>query len=413
MQKHPRSPLAPRKPQRLKPVRGVRLATLQSNLRYKGRDDFLLAEFAEGTSVAGVFTQSLALAAPVQWCRRILRKGSARALLVNAGNANAATGKAGWALAETSAQAVAKALDISSREVYLASTGIIGQPLPKNALANFVPGAAKRLNKSPAAWMKAARAIMTTDTFVKTASRTAKIGGKRVTVSGFVKGSGMIAPNMATLLAFVFTDAAIPAKVLQKLLSVAVDKSFNSITVDGDTSTNDTLLVFATGQAKHAKISSAAEGRLRDFTRALEEVLTELAQLVARDGEGAQKFVTVDVTGAASDKAARNIALTIANSPLVKTALAAGDANWGRVLAAAGRAKERMNLSRVKIAMGRIPICRNGGLVANYDERPVTKHLKGREISLSFDAGVGKGRARVWSCDLTHGYIDINASYRS
>ena len=412
--KHPISPLAPKKPVKALPVKGVRLAVLQSNLRYKNRDDFLLAAFAPGTAVAGVFTESLAPAAPVLWCRAVMGN-TARALVVNAGNANAATGEVGQDIVIATAKAAASALKCAPAEIFQASTGIIGQPLKKNALADFVPKAASLLSKGhdSAAWDKAARAIMTTDTFPKLVSRSVKIGGVPVTISGFCKGSGMIAPNMATLLAFVFTDAAIPSKILQEMLKNGVEKSFNSTTVDGDTSTNDTLMAFATGTAKHAPIKSAKDAKLKDFSSAFEELLIEMAQLVIRDGEGATKFVTIDVTGAASDKAAKQIGLTIANSPLVKTALAASDANWGRVLAAAGRAGEKMDQTRASISMGGLPIYKNGELIKNYNEKPVAKHLKGQNISIAFDAGVGKGKARVWTCDLTHGYININASYRS
>ncbi|MBY0428634.1 MAG: bifunctional glutamate N-acetyltransferase/amino-acid acetyltransferase ArgJ, partial [Alphaproteobacteria bacterium] len=319
--KHPRSPLAPKKPAALKPVRGVQLATFATGIRYVGRDDLLLAVMPEGTTVAGMFTQSTTAAAPVAWCRLLLKDKKARALLVNAGNANAATGKAGIALLEESVRAVALETGCNPAEVFISSTGIIGRPLPKKSIANFVPAIAKKLKpKTDAAvWAKASRAIMTTDTFAKPVSRTIKINGKTVTISGFAKGSGMIAPNMATMLGFVFTDASVDAGVLQGIVKEATDKSFNSITVDGDTSTNDTLLVFATGQAGHNKITSqkTKEGKL--FADALESVLMELAQLIVRDGEGAQKLITIDVTGAASDKAARVHALTIANSPLVKT----------------------------------------------------------------------------------------------
>jgi glutamate N-acetyltransferase/amino-acid N-acetyltransferase len=394
----------------------VRLATLVTNIRYKNRDDLLLAEFPAGTSVAGVFTQTLAAAAPVQWCRKVLKSGEARALLVNAGNANAATGKAGEALLQTTVDAVAKAVSCKKSEVFIASTGIVGQPLPKDRIAAFVPTIAKKaLHGKPTSkiWVKAAGAIKTTDTFTKWVTRTAKIGGKQVSITGFAKGSGMIAPNMATLLAFVFTDAAISADALQKMLNEATDKSFNSITVDGDTSTNDTLLVFATGAAKNTEIANAADRQLRDFRTAFESLLSELAQLVVRDGEGAQKFITIDVTGAVSDKAARGIGLTIANSCLVKTAIAGEDANWGRILAAAGRSGEKIDMRYARVAMGGVPIARNGQQIKGYDEKPVAKHLKGRIIDIAVDAGVGKGKARVWTCDLTHGYIDINASYRS
>ncbi len=415
MSKHPRSPLAPKKPAALKPVRGVQLATLATGLRYVGRDDLLLAVMPEGTTVAGMFTQSTTAAAPVAWCRLLLKDKKARALLVNAGNANAATGKAGIALLEESVRAVALENGCNPGEVFIASTGIIGRPLPKRAIANFVPAISKKLKPKTdaAAWAKASRAIMTTDTFAKPVSRTIKIQGKSVTISGFAKGSGMIAPNMATMLGFVFTDASVSAGVLQTIVKSTTDKSFNSITVDGDTSTNDTLLVFATGKAGHDQITKLESKDGRVFAAALEAVLMELAQLIVRDGEGAQKLITIDVTGAASDKAARIHALTIANSPLVKTAIAGEDANWGRILGAAGRSGERLNPSKVKVSIGGYTICRNGEQIKGYDETPVAKYMKGRDIHIVLDVGVGKGKARVWTCDLTHGYIDINGSYRS
>lgn len=413
--KHPRSPLAPKKSTVLKPVLGVQVSTLATGLRYVGRDDLLLAVFPEGTTVAGMFTQSTTAAAPVAWCRLLLKDKKARALLVNAGNANAATGKAGIALLEESVRAVAIETGCNPAEVFVASTGIIGRPLPKKSIANFVPAIAKKLKPKTdtAVWAKASRAIMTTDTFAKTVSRTIKIKGKTVTLSGFAKGSGMIAPNMATMLGFVFTDACVDAGVLQVIVKDATDKSFNSITVDGDTSTNDTLLVFATGQAGHDKITSLKTKEGKIFAEALECVLMELAQLVVRDGEGAQKLITIDVMGAASDKAARIHALTIANSPLVKTAIAGEDANWGRILGAAGRSGERLNPSKVKVSIGGYAICKNGEQIKNYDETPVAKYMKGRDVHIVLDVGIGKGKARVWTCDLTHGYIDINGSYRS
>jgi glutamate N-acetyltransferase/amino-acid N-acetyltransferase len=414
-QKHPRSPLAPHKNAVIRAVRGISLATLATGLRYEGRDDLVLAVMPEGTKAAGVFTRSLAAAAPVGWCRKALKNGKARALLVNAGNANAATGKAGEAMLQASLEAVAKATNCPKGDVMAASTGIIGRPLPENALADFVPAIAKKLAKKTSAksWSKAARAIMTTDTFPKIISATATIGGKKVSITGIAKGSGMIAPNMATLLSFVFTDAAISAGALRKLLRQGVDKSFNSITVDGDTSTNDTLMAFATGKAGNTPVTSLGGRGAGDFVRAFEGVLMDLAQLVVRDGEGAQKLVTIDVRGAASDKAARIHALTIANSPLVKTAIAGEDANWGRILGAAGRSGQRLNMKKVKVSIGGITICRNGEQVKNYDETPVAQHMKGRAVHIVLDAGISKGKARVWTCDLTHGYIDINGSYRS
>lgn len=417
--KHPVSPLAPKKKAAIKPVKGVALATLETGLRYKGREDIVLAIMPEGTSVAGAFTQSLTAAAPVHWCRAQLKKGKAAALLVNAGNANAATGKHGQAIVKASVAAVAKNTGCKESQVFVASTGIIGMPLPVKALAGFVPALAKKLKTqtSAAQWARAARAIMTTDTFPKSVSRTAKIGNKRVTITGFCKGSGMIAPNMATLLGFVFTDAAIAPKALQELTRRGVDKSFNSITVDSDTSTNDTLLAFATGLAGNAEITRADDRHAREFAKVFEEVLIELAQLIVRDGEGAQKFVTITVTGATTDKAARAIALTIGNSPLVKTAIAGEDANWGRILGAAGRAGEKINPKKLSVSIGGTVICRNTQQVKNYNEAPVVRHMKGQKVDIVVDVGVAKGKkagtARIWTCDLTHGYIDINGSYRS
>lgn len=415
--KHKKSPLAPKKAGKVFPVKGVRLGTLTTNLRYKNRDDLLLALMPEGSVMAGAFTQSLAAAAPVTWCRKILKKKKgARALLVNAGNANAATGKAGLALLQESVKAVAHTTGCRADDVAIASTGIIGRPWPKDILASFVPAIARKAgvrDAGQAQWHKAAKAIMTTDTFPKMVSQRVNVGGKKITITGFAKGSGMIAPHMATLLSFVFTDAAIDQAVLQKITQTAVDKSFNSITVDGDTSTNDTLLVFATGKAKNKPITRMGDKPARDFATALEMVLMNLAQLVVRDGEGAQKLVTIDVTGAATPAAARRMALTIANSPLVKTAIAGEDANWGRILAAAGRSGEKIRADKARVDIGGHAICRKGEQIKNYDEAPVARHMKTRDVHITLDVGVGTGRARIWTCDLTHGYIDINGSYRS
>lgn len=406
-----RSPLAPDALPTLAPVAGVRLASLASNTRYKNRPDLLLMELAAGTAVAGVFTRSLCPSAPVDWCRKNLPGGKGRAFLVNAGNANAFTGKAGDKAVKTMAEAAAKTLGCRAREVFPASTGVIGQPLPAETLAGFLPALAKDLAED--GWAGAAAAIMTTDTYPKGASATATIGDATVTITGIAKGSGMIQPDMATMLAFVATDAKIPAAALQPILKAATDASFNAITVDGDTSTSDTLLLAATGQAKHPRIVTAGDPRLRDFKRALREVLVELAQLVVKDGEGAQKFVTVEVTGAASKAAARRIGLSIANSPLVKTAIAGADANWGRVVMAVGKAGEKADRDAIRVKIGGVLIAAEGAVVPGYDEAPVAAHMKGRDIAIEVDVGVGRGKATVWTCDLTHAYIDINADYRS
>ena len=405
------SPLAPERFPDLPAVPGVQLSSRACGVRYKDRVDVCLAEFAPGTRVAGVLTRSKTASAPVEWCRKALTKGRARALLVNAGNANAFTGKRGEDAVGRSLDAVSKTLDCRRKEIFLASTGVIGEPLPDERLTRSMAALKKGLGDD--GWAGAAQAIMTTDTFPKGASRTVMIEGTKVTINGIAKGSGMIAPDMATMLAFVFTDAALPADVLQALMNRGADRSFNAITVDGDTSTSDTLLLFATGQAKHPKIKEPGDPRLRVFRVALEDLLRDLAQQVVRDGEGAQKFVTLSVSGAASAKAARRIGLAIANSPLVKTAIAGSDPNWGRVVMAVGKSGEKANRDKLAIDIGGIAVARAGEVVEGYDEAPVAKHMRGQEIAIAVDVGVGRGKATVWTCDLTHGYIDINADYRS
>ncbi len=408
----PRSPLAPHTPTDLPAVAGARLATAASAIKYRGRDDLCLLAFEPGTAVAGVFTRSSTAAAPVAFCRANLKGGRARAILVNAGNANAFTGRRGVASVERSATAAAAALGCRRREVFIASTGVIGEPLQDEKIAAKLPELVRGL--APMGWRAAAAAIMTTDTFPKLATRRARIGDATVTLNGIAKGSGMIAPNMATLLAFAVTDAKIPAAILQALLRRAADRSFNATTVDGDTSTNDTLLLCATGRGpRHAVPRSAGDPALRDFRAKLDELMIDLACQVVRDGEGAQKFITVNVAGAASRRAARRIALAIANSPLVKTAIAGADANWGRIVMAIGKAGEKIDPRRLSIAIGGTVIVAKGERVSGYDEAPVARHMRGREIGIDVDVAVGRARATVWTCDLTHGYIDINADYRS
>ena len=409
--KHAISPLAPKSTPTLPRVAGVKLAAGRSGVRYKDRDDLMLAVVPAGATIAGVLTKSKTSSAPVDWCRKNLSRGKVRAILVNAGNANAFTGKAGDKAVEESTRAVAQALGCPRNEVFMASTGVIGQPLEWDKIAAVVPGMVKGARED--GWSAAAAAIMTTDTFPKLATRQARIGERTVTINGFLKGSGMIAPDMATLLAFVFTDAKVPGGVLQKLVSDAADKSLNCVTVDGDTSTSDTLLVVATGAARHAPIEESDDPVLIDFKRALDELLIELAQLLARDGEGASKFVTINVGGASSNGAARKIGLSVANSPLVKTAIAGEDANWGRIVMAVGKSGERADRDKLRIAIGGIRITDNGQVVPNYDETPVAKHIRGTDVVIDIDLGIGRGRATVWTCDLTHGYIDINGSYRS
>lgn len=404
----PISPLALPLPV-LAPVAGVMMATGQAGIRYKGRTDVLLACFAEGTNVAGVFTKNLCPGAPVTWCREILPGGLARGLVVNAGNANVFNGVAGQKAVEVTARAAAAVLDAAPESIFLASTGVIGEPLPAEKIVAVMAGLKADLGQ--AGLGDAARAIMTTDTFPKAATRTARLGGVEVRISGIAKGSGMIAPDMATMLSFIFTDAAIPAAALQAMLTKSVEHSFNSITIDSDTSTSDTVLLFATGQAGNKPTDEAAA--LADFRRALGEVLHELAMMVVRDGEGAQKLVKITVDGAVSNHSAKRIGMTIANSPLVKTAIAGEDANWGRIVMAVGKAGEPADRDRLAIAVGGVWMAKAGGIVPGYDEAPVVAHMKGREIDIEVDIGLGSGRAVVWTCDLTHGYIDINGSYRS
>ena len=378
----------------------------EAGIRYAGRTDVFLAEFAPGTTVAGVFTRNKCPGAPIDWCRHALAGGSARALVVNAGNANVFTGKAGREATAATAKATAALLGCHDREVFLASTGVIGQTLPHEKLIAALPPLHAALTEHGIE--TAARAMMTTDTFPKAATRTLQMGGKHITITGIAKGSGMIAPDMATMLCFVFTDAAISAAALQPMLAECVAGSFNRTTVDSDTSTSDTVLVFATGQA-----GNPLGADLPSFAAALHEVLLDLALLVVRDGEGAQKLVRIDVSGAVDDASAQRVAMAVANSPLVKTAIAGEDANWGRIVMAVGKAGEPADRDTLSVAMGGVWMARMGTVVPDYDETPVVAHMHGREIAIAIDLGIGEGAGTAWTCDLTHGYIDINGSYRS
>ena len=412
MAKLARSPLAPKGFPRLAPVAGVRLASTAAGLGYRRRRDLLLVELAEGTAVAGVLTRSQTAAAPVAWCRRALKGGAARALVVNAGNANAFTGRAGEHAVAATVSATAQLLGCAESAVFAASTGVIGEPVTFEPIVDTLPGLKKGLKTT--GWREAAEAIRTTDTYSKGAGQRTAIAGKPVVITGIAKGSGMIAPDMATMLAFLFTDAKLPPAVLSSLLRRANAVSFNAITVDSDTSTNDTVLLFATGRgARHARITSAADPRLGGFQAALEAVMTKLAHQIVRDGEGATKFIEVAVTGAASTVAARRIARAVADSPLVKTALAGADPNWGRIVMAVGKAGERINPERLAIRFGDQLVTESGAVHPGYDEAKVARYLERRDIAIAIDVGVGRAQARVWTCDLTHGYIAINADYRS
>jgi len=409
---HPVSPLAPKSFAALPPLAGVRLAAGQAGVRYKDRTDVLVAVLAPGTQVAGVFTKSKTASAPVDWCKAQLTAGNARALVVNSGNANAFTGKAGLEGTRQIADSAAAIVGCRAQEVFLASTGVIGEPLPAAKITRILGDLVEA--GAAGGWRAAAEAIMTTDTFPKLATASATIDDRKVTINGIAKGSGMIAPDMATMLAFVFTDAKLPAPVLQELLSGGVQNSFNAITVDSDTSTSDTLLLFATGKgAQHATITKTGDKKLAEFKRKLDEVLLDLALQVVRDGEGAEKLIRIDVTGAESDQAAKRVALSIANSPLVKTAIAGSDANWGRIVMAVGKSGEAADRDKLKIFFGKQIVAENGERAAKYNEEAATKAVSGRSVEIAVDLNIGTGKARIWTCDLTHGYIDINGSYRS
>jgi glutamate N-acetyltransferase/amino-acid N-acetyltransferase len=408
----PISPLAPKSLAKLQPISGVRLGAGSAGIRYEGRTDVLMAVMAPGTTVAGVFTTSKTAAAPIDWCRAALPQRSARMLIVNSGNANAFTGRAGVEAVRATADTAAAIASCKPQEVFIASTGVIGEPLPVKRLTSVLPDIYE--NTGATAWEQAARAIMTTDTFPKMATATAQIDGQIVKINGIAKGSGMIAPDMATMLSFVFTDAAIPGDVLQLLLAQGTETSFNAITVDSDTSTSDTLLLFATGKgARHNPVIRANDKRLDDFRVKLNGLLADLAVQVVRDGEGATKQIRINVTGAETNQAARKIALSIANSPLVKTAIAGGDANWGRVVMAVGKSGEAANRDKLSIKFGGHRVATQGLRDPNYSEALMTRYMQRQEIEIDVDVGVGKGASGVWTCDLTHGYISINGDYRS
>jgi glutamate N-acetyltransferase/amino-acid N-acetyltransferase len=408
------SPFAPKHLPHLPAIDGVRIATAAAGIRYPGRIDLLLALFDPGTSVAGVLTKSKTASAPVDWCRERLAHGTARALVVNSGNANAFTGKRGREAVKLTAEAASAAANCLEADVYIASTGVIGEPLDARKIAVLLDDLADRAKRH--AFEEAARAIMTTDTFPKLSTRKAEIDGVEVTINGIAKGAGMIAPDMATMLSFLFTDAAIEPGALRDCLHPAVDDSFNAITIDSDTSTSDTLLIFATGRAVTRGAPHIAYGedpRLAGFRIAVAQVMHDLALQVVKDGEGLTKFVIIKVTGAESKDAARTIAKSIANSPLVKTAIAGEDPNWGRIVAAVGKAGERAERDSVAIWLGDILVARDGEVAPGYREAHGAAYMKGEEIVITVDVGVGNGAATVWTCDLTKEYIAINADYRS
>lgn len=409
------SPLAPAHQPQLPAIKGVCLAVAETGIKYKDRADLLLVRLDPAATIAGCFTTSKTASAPVDVCRANLlaSQGKASAIVVNAGNANAFTGKKGQSSTSRVAQMAARALDCPTNEIYMASTGVIGEPLDPTEIVEALDGLIA--NAVPDNWSNAARAIMTTDTFEKQATVQCEVDGQRVTINGIAKGSGMIAPDMATMLVFLFTDACLPQDVCQQLLTSAVDQSFNCITVDSDTSTSDTVLLCATG--KQAEGAVAFDGpkdkRLAGFKSSLEQLTQNLAHQIVRDGEGAEKFISIQVSGAENDLAARKIGLSIANSPLVKTAIAGEDANWGRIVMAVGKAGEMADRDALSIKIGGIQVASQGEADANYNEQDLVPHMQGRNIDIAVDVGIAAGTATVWTCDLTHRYIEINADYRS
>ena len=375
-----------------------------------GRCDLSYVALDEGTTVAGVTTQNICCSAEVDLCRANLAHGRARALVVNAGNSNAFTGQRGKDAVDAITGQVAGHLNCDASEIFVSSTGVIGVPLPIDKAQS---GLRAVFDKAPCSWEDVTHTIGTTDTFAKGATASAMVDGRKVHLVGIIKGSGMIAPDMATMLGYIFTDAAVDAAFLQQMLSASNKSSFSCITVDSDTSTSDTVLAFATGKAGNTPLTSYDDAGADAFAAALNDICRQLAHLVVRDGEGAQKFIEISVTGAANDDSARRIGLAIANSPLVKTAIGGEDANWGRVVMAVGKAGEPANRDSLSISFGATQVARYGLAVAGYDEAPVAQHLKQNEIQIGVDLGIGAGRATVWTCDLTHGYISINADYRS
>lgn len=410
MKNLPVSPLAPAAFPTLPPVAGMRASASRIGLYGGTRNDLMTVVFPDGASVAGAFTRSATRSADVEWCAAQVKQGHARALVVNAGNSNAFTGPAGLAKNAATVAEMCRLMGCTDHEVFLAATGVIGAPLPPATVADALPSAVEALGAPD--WESLARAFSTTDTFPKAAGTTLDLDGTAVNVVGLAKGSGMIAPNMATMLVFVFTDAAIAPDVLQAMVSAHVETTFNAITVDSDTSTSDTLLVFATGASGAAPITMPSDPRAALVSEALRGIFHDLAMQVVRDGEGAQKLIQIEVQGAADNISARTIGFAIANSPLVKTAIAGEDANWGRVVMAVGKAGEPISVDQLSVRFGGQWTARAGGAVA-YDVDQVDIHMRGQIIDILVDVGVGNGQAKVWTCDLTHGYISINGDYRS
>ncbi|MFD1913575.1 bifunctional glutamate N-acetyltransferase/amino-acid acetyltransferase ArgJ [Halodurantibacterium flavum] len=412
---HSVSPLAPAAFPQLPVIAGVEFATAEAGVRYRNRTDVMLVRLAPGTAIAGAFTRSATRAASVLDCQAKLRRRApsdeGAAIIVNSGNANAFTGAAGQSAVDQVTAEVARVLGVPQKRVFSSSTGVIGEPLPHDRITAKLEELAGALSEDTIE--AAARAIMTTDTFPKGAAAEIEIDGQPVRIAGIAKGSGMIAPDMATMLVYIFTDAKIAAGPLQKMVGRLTDKTFNCITVDSDTSTSDAMIVAATGKSAAPEISDMRSGPAKAFERALRTVMMDLAHQVVRDGEGATKFVEVKVTGAADAGDARRVAMAIANSPLVKTAIAGEDANWGRVVMAVGKSGAKADRDLLSIRFGKILVAEKGWRAPDYDEAETSAYMRGQELTIAVDLGLGRGRAQVWTCDLTHGYIDINADYRS
>ena len=408
------SPLAPKIFPELPSVRGVTLGTARSGTKYKGRRDIFTAVFDKGTAVAGAFTQSEIKAEPVEFCKRNIIDGSARVLVVNAGFANAFTGKKGKKINKSISSHIKKFIKCREKDVFICSTGVIGENIPLRATNKAI---SKSLKNNDPKWKNAARSIMTTDTFPKAVGRKIIIDDKEVSIVGIAKGSGMISPNMATMLAFIFTDAFIDKTVLQTLLNIELRNSFNAITVDSDTSTNDTVLVFATGKAMNNKsdkiISRTGDPRLLKFREAFSHIMHDLAIQIVKDGEGAKKLIQIKVSGAENTSSAKKIARSIADSPLVKTAVGASDPNWGRIIMAIGKTREKIDPKKINLKIGNNTILKNGEISRSYSEKKTKNYMKGKEILLDINLGLAEGFSQIWTCDLTEGYIKINADYRS
>jgi len=394
-------------------IKGIKIATANCGIKYKNRDDLLLVTFDEAANVAGVLTSSSMPASSVVWCKNNLKGGKAKALVVNAGNANAFTGKFGEETVVKTAQSVVEGINCAASEVFISSTGVIGEILKAELITSAIPQMLQNMHSDEAAWDRASKAIMTTDTKPKLIKKTTEISGKKIEIIGFAKGSGMIAPNMATMLGYIFTDANISSSALQNLLKEITDETFNSITVDSDQSTNDTVLLFATKAAGNSEISDANSTDLKSFKATLHEVALGLAKMIVVDGEGAKKLIEVEVEGAQNKDQAKTVAFAIANSPLVKTAIAGCDPNWGRIVMAVGKSCPQTSPEKIIVKIGDYILTKDGAKHPQYVEKLVHEYLKNSQVKILVNLGIGSQSNKVWTCDLNEEYIKINKDYRS